>query len=34
MWLAVIEPHTPGYDLRTFRCLSCQRVEKVLVKYR
>ena len=32
-WLATIEPHAPGHDLRTFRCLSCGSVEKLNVKY-
>lgn len=34
MWLALIEPDKPDHDRRTFECASCQRTEKVVVKYR
>jgi len=31
MYLAIIEPEKPGFDLRTFECPRCQHVETVVV---
>jgi hypothetical protein len=32
MYLSHIEPDKPGFDLRTFACPGCKRLESVLVK--
>ena len=33
MVLARIEPHTPGYDMRTFECPACGRSESAVVHF-
>jgi DNA-directed RNA polymerase subunit M/transcription elongation factor TFIIS len=33
MYLAVIEPGRPGFDLRTFKCPRCQQVESVVAAF-
>jgi hypothetical protein len=33
MMIARIEPHTDGYDMRTFECPSCDHSESVVVKF-
>jgi len=33
MYLALIEPEKPGFDLRTFECPRCQHVETVVVEF-
>ncbi len=33
MYLALIEPKQPGFDLRTFECPRCQHLETVVVKF-
>ena len=32
MYLAIVEPEKPGFDLRTFECPRCQHVEAVTVE--
>jgi hypothetical protein len=34
MYLSRIELKRPGFDLRTFECPRCQRVESVLVRFK
>jgi hypothetical protein len=33
MMLARIEPHTPGYDMRTFECAACDHSESAVVHF-
>jgi hypothetical protein len=33
MMLARIEPHTPGYDMRTFECPTCHYSESAVVHF-
>jgi len=33
MYLALIEPEKPGFDLRTFECPRCQHVETIVAKF-
>jgi hypothetical protein len=33
MMLARIEPHTPGYDMRTFECPACDHSESAVVHF-
>jgi ribosomal protein S27AE len=32
MYLAIIEPEKPGFDLRSFECSRCQHVETVVAE--
>jgi hypothetical protein len=34
MYLSRIELKRPGFDLRTFECPRCQRVESVMVQFK
>jgi transposase-like protein len=34
MMLARIEPHTPGCDMRTFECPSCNHSESEVVHFK
>jgi predicted RNA-binding Zn-ribbon protein involved in translation (DUF1610 family) len=33
MIIARIEPHTPGYDMRTFECPACDHLESAVVHF-
>jgi ribosomal protein S27AE len=33
MYLALIEPEKPGFDLRTFGCPRCEYTETVVVEF-
>jgi hypothetical protein len=33
MMLARIEPHTPGYDMRTFECPACDHSQSTVVHF-
>jgi hypothetical protein len=33
MYLAIIKPEKPGFDLRTFECPRCQHVETLVVEF-
>ena len=33
MYLAIIEPEKPGFDLRTFECPRCQHVETIVAEF-